>query len=509
MSIQKNVLEYLENSVNQNPGKIAFTDENMQISFLEFKHEAELLGTMIAKNINNINSPVAVLVDRNVESLIAFFGILYSGNFYVPIDNSMPKQRMDKVFEQLNPCLILYNEQDKNLASGFMEKYKVMPITDRKNYEVDLKLLDTRRGKILDIDPVYIIFTSGSTGVPKGIVISHRSVIDFTEWIVDTCGFSSDDIMGNQTPFYFDASVKDIYITMKCGATAHILSKKLFMFPIMLIDYLNKKNVTALVWATSAFNLIANSKILLQSKIESLKKVVLGGEALLAKHLNAWKEAMPYVKYINLYGPTEVTVDCSYFVVDRDFKDYEAVPIGKACENKEIMLLDENLKLVPDGEPGEICVRGIGVAKGYYNDKEKTDAVFIQNPYNSCYPDIIYRTGDIGVKNEEGQIVFQSRKDGQIKHMGYRIELGEIERAINSFEKIKAAICFFDQENDRIVCTYEGDTDSAEIIMHIKDIIPKYMYPNIFKKVENMPYNANGKIDRPKLRESYFNGANN
>lgn len=517
--MQKNVLEYLENSVKKYPNKVAFADSEKQYTYLEFMTQAKKIATKICEETSEINKPVAILVDRNSESLIGFMGILYSGNYYVPIDNKMPKQRIQKVLEQLQTNIILYTEQDENLIEELTETF-----TNNKENKTETNTIITinmseifsystaineeeiqkRKNKILDIDPVYIIFTSGSTGTPKGIVISHRSVIDFTDWMAETFKFSEKDIIGNQAPFYFDLSVKDIYTTLKCGATTHILPKKVLMFPMLLIDYLNERNVTSLIWATSAFNLVSNSKVLEKKQLKTVNKVILGGEALLAKHLNTWKKAMPEIQYVNLYGPTEVTVDCTYYIIDREFKDDEAVPIGKACENKEVLLLDENLQEVEDGMPGEICVRGTGVAKGYFNDFEKTNQVFVQNPQNPYYTDIIYRTGDIGIRNQEGLIVFQSRKDGQIKHMGYRIELGEIERAVNGLETIKAAICFYDEKASKIVCIYEGEATDTEIIKHVQDCIPKYMYPNVLRKQEKMPYNANGKIDRVKLKEEYF-----
>lgn len=501
--MQRNVLDYLDNSVKKYPNKVAFVDDNNKYTFRQFDNLAKCVATGISKNFSFINKPIIVLVDRSVDSLICFMAILRSGNFYVPIDNKMPEDRMMKIIDRVKPELVIYLKNDENMAKKL--NVKKICFDDYKMIAIDDEILQENRRKILDIDPAYVIFTSGSTGTPKGIVISHRSVIDFIEWMTNACDISKTCIFANQAPFYFDLSVKDIYLTLKCGATMHILSRKDLMFPMLLINTLNNKKINTLIWSTSAFNLVANSGVLKKNKPKYLTKVILGGEALLAKNLNIWRSKLPKINYINLYGPTEVTVDCTYYKIDREFANDEEIPIGRACENKEILLLDEKLNEVKNGEIGEICVRGIGLAKGYYNDSEKTSEVFIQNPNNPYYRDIIYRTGDLGVKDEYGNIFFKSRKDAQIKHMGYRIELGEIETAINSCIDVQNAICFYDEEKKKIVCVYVGDISDRELIAYIENIVPKYMYPNIFIKVDKMLYNANGKIDRVRLKKQYSN----
>ena len=275
-------------------------------------------------------------------------------------------------------------------------------------------------------------------------------------------------------------------------------------------EYLNERGVTTLIWATSAFRIVADSGVFEKKTPTTVKRAILGGEALLARHVNLWKSAVPDIKVTNLYGPTEVTVDCTYYDLERDFADGEPIPIGKACRNKEIILLDEELKPVADGEPGEICVRGIGLALGYLGDPVKTAAAFVQNPLNSSYPDRLYRTGDIAKYNENGELIFLSRRDDQIKHMGYRIELGEIETALLAVSGVKAGICFFDAAEDQIVCVMqtEADTDIATISAEMKKRVPQYMLPNVWRNVERMPLNANGKIDRKLLKEQYFNEKN-
>lgn len=205
-----------------------------------------------------------------------------------------------------------------------------------------------------------------------------------------------------------------------------------------------------------------------------------------------------------MYGPTETTVDCAAFHLTRDYRDDEAIPIGKACRNMQIILLDKDGKPVPDGEAGEICVRGSGLASGYFGNWEKTNECFIQNPANPYFRDILYRTGDIAVKKGDGLLYFLSRQDGQIKHMGYRIELGEIEVALHSLAGMQAAACLYDAARDRILCVYAGGMEPDALAKDLRKLLPKYMLPNLYEKLEALPYNANGKIDRVALKERYL-----
>ena len=262
--------------------------------------------------------------------------------------------------------------------------------------------------------------------------------------------------------------------------------------------------MTAINWATSAFHFAASSGALSKCAPLTLRKAALGGEALQARYVNAWKAAIPGLEVVNMYGPTETTVDCAAFHLTRDYRDDEAIPIGKACRNMQIILLDKDGKPVPDGEAGEICVRGSGLASGYFGNWEKTNECFIQNPANPYFRDILYRTGDIAVKKDDGLLYFLSRQDGQIKHMGYRIELGEIETALHSVDGIAAAACLFDRNRDRIVCIYEGEPDAAALARAMRRLVPKYMLPNIYEKLDALPMNANGKIDRVKLKEQFI-----
>ena len=500
-----NILSYLEQSAQRFPEKVAIADDKNSATFSLWLTMAKGIGTVIAQGSKAVRKPVLVFVDRKIEGLVGFMGVVESGNFYVPIDCKMPYERVKLISDVCQPvAAITISDKDNQTLDQIDFKGLRLSYLEGKEYAKNKEKLNNIRSQIIDIDSVYSIFTSGSTGVPKGVLISHRGMMDFADFLVERFGITEEDVVANQAPFYFDCSVKDLGICLRSGATLNIIPKKCFAFPKLLVQFLNERKVTGLFWATSAVILVANTGILDVQKPLYLKYVSFGGEAMPAKQLNAWRNNLPNVKYINVYGPTEVTVDCTYYVVDRDFKDGEFVPIGNNIPNKQILLLNDVDKLAEVGEVGEICCRGTGVSMGYYNNREKTDSVFVQNPLHNLYNDIIYRTGDLGKWNERGELEFVSRKDFQVKHKGNRIELGEIEVAVNAIDGVTNAACVFDQPNDKIVLYYTtADSQERDVINLVKERIPVYMFPEVVNHLLQMPYNMNGKIDRIELKKKY------
>ena len=227
------------------------------------------------------------------------------------------------------------------------------------------------------------------------------------------------------------------------------------------------------------------------------------------KQFNLWRQALPEATFTNLYGPTEATGMCCFYRVDREFGPGDVIPIGGPFRNTEILLLREDNTLAPDGEPGEICVRGTSVTLGYYRNPEKTAEAFVQNPLNTAYPEIIYRTGDLARRNSRGELEFISRKDYQIKHMGHRIELGEIEAVVNLEDDIRISCCVFDDVNRKIVLYYVGDTDKNSLAAALRSKLPRYMLPHVIIKLDAMPFTPNGKLDRKLLKEMYTGGKAN
>lgn len=501
-----NILDYLEKTAQRLPDKTALADEKLCITFEQWVLQSESIGTAIAiATCNTIRRAVLVFVDRRVEGLVGAMGVVESGNFYVPIDCKMPYERVRLIADVCKPiAAVATTEADIKTLDQIEFGGPRFLYNEVKDVEVDKEKLSTIRSQIIDLDPVYSIFTSGSTGVPKGVVISHRGMIDLANWLVETFDFTENDALGNQTPFYFDGSVKDIVICLKSGATLNVIGKKYFTFTKLLMPLLNDRHITAILWATSAIVLVGNSDILNVALPVYLRLVTFAGEAMPAKQLRTWQEKLPNVRFVNLYGPTEITVDCTYFDVERQYADDEYIPIGKACKNMHVLVLKDDDTEAAVGEVGELCVRGTGVALGYYGNRAKTEEVFVQNPLNSLFNDIIYRTGDLVKSDEDGNLIFVSRKDFQVKHKGNRIELGEIEVAVNAIEGVTNAACIFDQENDKLVLYYTTvDGQPMDIINLVKDRIPVYMFPEVVNHLAQMPYNLNGKIDRIELKRQY------
>ncbi len=495
------VTQYLRNSAENFPDHPALVDQKICLTYGETLNEAERIAFALVSR-NFFKKPIAVLMDKGARTVSAFLGIALSGNYYTVIDTKMPQNRVEKILETFEPAVILVDKRNRKKISETGREFVVYEdLLERDLSEAERKGVAEAENRIIDTDILYVLFTSGSTGIPKGVIITHRSVIDYTEWAGETFLFDHDTVIGNQAPFYFDNSVLDIYSTIRNGATLYVIPQMLYSFPIRLLEYIRDNQINTIFWVPTVLSRVADLELLDKCEIDCLEKVLFAGEVMPARQLNAWIRRLPNATFANLYGPTEITVDCTYYIVDRKIRDDESVPIGYACMNSDVMILNEKNELVETNEKGELCVRGSSLSLGYYNNPEKTAAAFVQNPLNNLYHELIYRTGDIVHYNERGEIIYDGRRDSQIKHTGHRIELGEIETAVFSNPKIRSSCCLHDGSKDQLILFYVGDIAEDDLRKYLNTLVPEYMLPNIYHKLEIMPLNMNGKIDRVKLRE--------
>ena len=501
--MQNNVLKYLNHIVEEKPDKAAFSDGTDSLSFREVHRLSRSIGSFLHKK-GIYKKPVVVFMRKSPKEVTTFFGVVTGGNFYVPIDEEMPGGRIQLILDNVCSPLIICDRDTIEITKSFdLGVSETILYDEIIQTEIDSAALDMIYHKAIDTDPIYIVFTSGSTGIPKGVAACHRSVIDYIEQLSEVLEFDENTIFGNQAPLYFDACLKELYPTLKFGATTYLIPKNLFSRPIALVEYLNTYKINTICWVVSALTLVSAFDTFATVKPEYLRTVAFGSEVFPIKQLRIWREVLPDAAFTNLYGPTEGTGMCCYYKVERELADDEAVPIGRPFPNREILLLKGDGKLAESGEEGEICIRGTSLTLGYYNDPARTSEAFVQNPLNTAYPELIYKTGDIGRMNEAGELMFVSRKDYQIKHMGHRIELGEIEVNAGMVKGIQMTACIYDEKKSKIVLYFVGELSEKELTVELKSKLPRYMLPNRTIKIDKLPFTANGKIDRVALKKMF------
>lgn len=496
-----NVLEYLIESALQYPDEIFVVSAESGRSYTF--HETLFLALEYKKKILEVSSqknrPIPVIASKSPESVIVFMAILSSQNIYCPIDSSSAFERIKKVIDNLDPELCFLDQVSSRLecqqlvVGNFRE---VLPSELPSVDQLSKELTDAMFGHI-DTDPAYIIHTSGSTGVPKGVTICHRSIIDYIEWARLEYRHTTQDRILSQAPLHFDNSTLDIYLAMAVGAQLHFVPDSYYTFMSKLVEYMNTEGITSVFWVPSVLVNMANLKLLDKLPIKSLNKVLFAGEVMPVPQLNYWIRKLPTALFSNLYGPTEITVDCTFFTLNGEWPE-ESLPIGYPCRNSGILILNDKNEEVRPNEIGELCVKGSSLALGYWNMPDRTRDVFVQNPLVKSYNELIYRTGDLVRRNEKGLIYFIGRKDSQIKHNGYRIELGEIEIAMSTIPGVNQAVVLYFAEKKRIVALYLADELFSDSYFResLSAKIPGYMIPQMYIHQQCFPLNANGKVDR-------------
>lgn len=500
------VLDILEQTAARLPDKVYLQDEKEAVTYGQCKAQAMRFGYAMHRELGGVRKrPIVLFIDKSCRCVVSMLGVLYSGNFYVPMDVKTPLERLEAILHTMENAVVVTTEKDvaSLRKTGYEGEALIYEDLIAKWPEhVEEHALKAVRDGMIDTELMYVLFTSGSTGAPKGVAVTHRSVVDYIEAFIEKVNVEEGDVHGSQTPFYTDMSLKDIYMALKVGATVCLIPQKYFMSPKKLLEYLEDCQVTTLMWVPTAYRLIFQFDALEKVKPKRLIKLLFSGESMPVPVYQYWRKHYPDAEITQQYGPTEITGACTSYRITRDYADDETIPIGKPFPNTGIILLDENNREIPLTDTvtaGEICVFGTCLAAGYYNAPDKTAEVFVQNPTVTGYPSLMYRTGDLARYDGEGNLVFISRKDFQIKHGGRRIELGEIETAFQAVEGVKAVCCVQDRREDKLVLYYIGEIEENKISLTVRDRLPKYMIPAEYCKLDGLPLLPNGKLDRKQM----------
>ena len=499
-----NLTEYLRETVSKHPNKTAVIEGDKSLDFTTLDLNAKNLAGIIAEKCNCLNLPIGIYLTKSIDAVVADIAVIYSGNIYMNLDIKTPIERIKNIVKEIEPKAIITNTQHLKFITDIIPESTIVINLDEldSNFRVDESSLMKRLEQLIDTDPLCIINTSGSTGTPKGVVLNHRSFFDFTEWAVNTLKLGENEIIGSLSPIIFDIYSHELCMLMSLGSTIVLLPDNLSAFPFKILEILKSEGISYIFWVPTIMVNIANMDLLSKIDLPQLKTVWFAGEVLPTKQYNYWHKYLPQTKFVNLYGPIEITLDCSYFIVEREFEDNEPLPIGIPCRNTSLLVLNKNDQLCEQGQEGELCVRGTSLAMGYYNNPDKTSTAFIQNPLNTKYPELIYRTGDIVTLNKRGELIFKGRRDTLVKHLGYRIELCEIEHIIvNTLKLVSNGCVVYNHESKVITLFYESKSEvtPAEFRKAIGETLPKYMIPTKYLYVDKMPMNSNGKIDRHTL----------
>lgn len=493
--------------IYKNNNALIYQDKNITYNDLD-RLSNQLVKYLVDENITNLDV-VGIINTKNIIGYACMLACIKIGAIYTNIDEDNPRGRFEKISHICEPKIIVIDhtpsDRLREILDGLALKYTVLAGPDSVDaYSSEKQEFDY---KIIGAQPAYIMFTSGSTGTPKGVVVSHDNILSFLKWSIPFYDINSTDRFAQLSPLYFDNSVFDFFTALFGGAALVPIPKDLTKDPVRLVDYVSQKKCTIWFSVPSLMVYLLTMRVLTSSSFPDLRVITFGGEGFpkgaLKKLFDLYSNR---VKFINVYGPTEGTCICSAYEIKlSDFHDMvNLAPLGSINPNFDFLILDENSKQVETGSKGELYLIGTNVALGYYNDTERTNFSFIQNPTHNLYRDIVYKTGDI-VYQSGGLLHFSGRVDNQVKHMGYRIELEEIEAALNGLRYVAQSAVLYERTNvnfGKIIAFVASaeDIDEAFIKSALVDLLPQYMIPSVVEIRVFLPLSKNGKVDKKSLQ---------
>ena len=519
------IYELFEQKAETNPGATAVVCGLESLSYGILNEKANRLANFLRKQGIKPDEPVGILMERGVELIAGILGILKAGGAYVPIDPAYPAARVEYMLKHSGMKILVTGgkwaekaielSQSTNRNDGRVEV--LIDMTGHASYEITDNLCIYRGDAVMaesSANPLpvnhmqnlmYVIYTSGSTGLPKGVMVTHSNAVNYIQWSIHAMALNSRDTMMLVTSVSFDISVFEIFGALLSGACLVIVPDEKLRDPAELMEYMDKTGVT--IWHSvptlmSQMLLSLNKEKLehYSTCLQRIRLVMLGGEAWSAELARDIRKTLGRARIVNMYGPTEATIWVTSYIIGEELDHLSTIPIGKPVCNNRILILNKSGKLCGVGVPGEICICGKNVTRGYFKDPGKTADVFIQMGESG---EIVYKTGDTGKYLYNGNIEYIGRRDDMVKVRGYRIEIGEIESVMLEYQTVKevAVIARKAGESNRLVCFYVSGRELSIDGMrrHLQLKLPEYMIPSQFIHMDQMPLTPNGKIDRRAL----------
>ncbi len=517
--------ERVERSIAERGTATAVALGERRLSYAELGKLSSRIADVLREAGCASGDRVCLLLPKEPETIAAMLGALKAGCAYVPVDTASPAVRTARIVAAAEPRIVLVapgaaalldgviaeGALDTDVAIGALARETVNGDRFTTSFTgLDIAAADgSATATAVEPDDIaHVLFTSGSTGEPKGVPITHRNVSTFLDWALSTFAIGPDDRLSSHPPLHFDLSTFDVFGALSAGAELHLVDPKLNLSAKGLGRFIDDAGLTQWFSVPSTMSFLASFDAVPDNGWPLLRRVLFCGEVMPTPVLAHWMRRLPHATFTNLYGPTEATIASSFHTVPGVPEDETVpVPIGRACDGEELVVLDDDLAPVAPGVIGDLYIGGYGLSPGYWRDEEKTKAVFVPDPRD---PDRrLYRTGDLARIDDEGVIHFLGRADSQIKSRGYRIELGEIEAALHAVDSVREAAAIGVPtegfEGTLIGCAYaadDADVTPQMLRARLSETLPPYMLPSRWLTLGSLPKNANGKIDRVALRLS-------